>query len=167
MRRIRHEESGDSNSVCEAVYQWLASRPNLHTIAVFTALPGEPDLADLVARHPDRRWVYPRVLGDHLTFHAVEKPALELAVGAFGILEPLPTLAEVAVDQIDVFLCPGIAFDTRGGRLGRGRGFYDRMLAKARPDAIKIGVCFPSQIVTDTFPEPHDIHMDAVVCGNN
>lgn len=163
---MRHEESGDSRSVCEAVYHWLAKRPNLQTIAVFTALPGEPDLADLVARHPDRRWVYPRVFGDHLAFHAVKKPALELAAGAFGILEPCPTLAEVAVDQIDVFLCPGIAFDPHGGRLGRGRGFYDRMLAQARPDAIKIGVCFPNQIVPDTFPEPHDIHMDAVVSGD-
>lgn len=166
MRRISRGHSHDSKSVCGAVYHWFAGHPGLKTVAVFSALPGEPDLAELVARHPDHRWVYPKVDGHHLTFHAVKNPALELAPGAFGIPEPIPSLAEVAIAEIDAFLCPGLAFDSRGGRLGRGRGFYDRMLAQARPDALRIGVCFPNQIVPDTFPEPHDIHMDAVITEN-
>lgn len=166
MRRISRSRVHDSKPVCDAVYHWLAGHPDLQTIAVFSALPGEPDLAELVALHPDHRWVYPKVSGHHLTFHAVENPASELAPGAFRILEPVPGLAEIAITEIDAFLCPGLAFDPRGGRLGRGRGFYDRMLAQARPDALRIGVCFPHQLVPDTFPEAHDIHMDAVVSEN-
>lgn len=163
MRRMLRDAPPDFPHVRHALDRWLAGHPALRTIAVFSALPGEVDLAAFVANHPDRRWVYPRVTGHHLEFHAVKHPATELLPGAFGILEPSPALAEIPIREIDAFLCPGIAFDPRGGRLGRGRGFYDRILAAARPDALKIGVCFPSQIVPDTFPEAHDIHMDAVI----
>lgn len=164
MRKLLRDHPTDSLPVCESVFRWLASRPALQTIAVFAALPGEVDLSELVARHPDHRWVYPRVTGNGLTFHAVRNPSLDLIPGAFGIREPAPTLPEIPVEQIDAFLCPGLAFDARGGRLGRGRGFYDRELAGARPNAEKIGVCFSFQIVPDTFAEPHDIHMDEVLC---
>lgn len=155
----------DSAAVGAAVDAWLAAHPGLHTIATFAALPGEVDLAAVTARHPGRRWVYPRVEGQELGFHLVENPAVELADGAFGVLEPLPNLPAVEVREIDAFLCPGLAFDARGGRLGRGMGYYDRLLAGARPDTMKVGVCFPWQIVEDTYDEPHDIHMDVVICG--
>ncbi|MEN9974658.1 MAG: hypothetical protein RLZZ282_664 [Verrucomicrobiota bacterium] len=152
-----------SAPVCEALDDWLAAHPSLHTLAVYAALPGEVDLADLVARHADRTWLYPRVVGDHLTFHIVTTPASQLVAGAFNVQEPTPTLTQIPVTSIDAFLCPGLAFDENGGRLGRGRGFYDRMLAGARPNTLKIGVCFAGQIVPDTFSEPHDIPMDCVV----
>ena len=58
-----------------------------------------------------------------------------------------------------------VTVEPTGGRLGRGRGFYDRMLAKARPDALKLGICFEIQLVADTFPEPHDVRMDHVIAG--
>ena len=163
LRQLARGESPPSGPVCDAVEQWLTSHPGLATIAVFAALPGEADLAEVVARHPERRWVYPRVCGDALTFHAVTNPAEELTCGAFGIREPAPDLAPVASGRIDAFLCPGLGFDAHGGRLGRGRGYYDRMLAGARPGAHKIGVCFARQIVPDTFPEPHDVPMDEVI----
>ena len=66
---------------------------------------------------------------------------------------------------IDVFLCPGLAFDLRGGRLGRGRGFYDRALALTGPGAYRIGICFSWQIVEDVHCEPHDVPMDEVIRG--
>jgi 5-formyltetrahydrofolate cyclo-ligase len=165
MRRILLETTPDSRTVHDALERWLAKQPGLRQIAVFAALPGEVDLMAFVARHHDRIWIYPRVAGDSLTFHAVRNPAEELVPGAFGIREPSPALAEIAIDRIDAFLCPGLAFDAHGGRLGRGRGFYDRMLAAARIDALKIGVCFASQIVESTFPEPHDVRMDDVGFG--
>jgi len=166
MRRLLRDASAVPQPICEAVSHWLSSRPRLQTIAVFSALPGEINLTKIVGRHPERRWVYPRIDENDLKFHIVKNPALELVPGAFGVQEPSPSLPEIPTREIDAFLCPGLAFDARGGRLGRGRGFYDRMLANARPDAKKIGVCFPNQIVPDTFSEPHDIHMDAVLCGN-
>lgn len=163
LRQSPRGHAPSSSPVCDALERWFAKQRGLAMIAVYWALPGEVDLAEWVARHPDRCWVYPRVSGDALTFHAVGNPAAELIRGAFGIREPTPGLAPVATDRIDAFLCPGLAFDVRGGRLGRGLGYYDRMLAGARPGALKVGVCFAKQIVPDTFSEPHDVRMDVLV----
>ena len=165
MRRLLRENDHDSQPVCAAVARWLASHPGLRTIAVFRALPGEVDLTEVTAHHSDRRWVYPRVAGDDLVFHVVENPEMDLTPGTMGIREPSPELLRVGIDEIDAFLCPGLAFDARGGRLGRGRGYYDRMLAHARPEARKMGVCFPEQLVADTFSQAHDIPMDGFLTG--
>ena len=157
------ENPVDSDAIHPAVLKWLADHPALETIAIFSALPGEVDLTDITLRHPERNWVWPRVAGEELQFHLVSHPATQLTTGTFGIREPSLELPLIAVHEIDAFLCPGLAFDLRGGRLGRGRGFYDRMLSKARPDAIKVGVCFPWQIVPDTFQEAHDVPMNEVL----
>lgn len=156
----------DSAPVAEGLHRWLAARPELRTVAVYAALPGEVDLSSLVSALPERRWLFPRIDGFSLHFHPVLDPSRELAAGSFGIREPLATLPEVPVTEIDAFLCPGLAFDDAGGRLGRGRGFYDRVLAQARPGAWKIGVGFPHQKVAETFSEAHDIRMDHVECGH-
>ena len=163
MRQLARENPADSHLVRPVVERWLAENPGLRTVAVFSPLPGEVDLTEFATRHPERRWVWPRVAGDELHFHHVGNPNSQLMPGAFGVSEPPPDLPVIPVERIDAFLCPGLAFDARGGRLGRGRGFYDRMLAKARPDALRIGVCFPWQIVADTFPEAHDVIMDEVL----
>ncbi len=165
MRLIPLEPPADSAATIRALERWLAEHPGLQTIATYCALPGEVDLAELTTAHPQRRWVYPRVHGTNLTFHLVENPAVDLTPGAFRIFEPSPALAEIPIEMIDAFLCPGLAFDPHGGRLGRGKGFYDRMLAMARPDALKIGVCEAARMVPDTFPESHDVRMDEVVSG--
>ena len=146
-----------------AVDAWLEEHTAQQTIAAFAALPGEVDLMDVITRHKERRWVFPRVEGDELCFHAIGNPATDLTSGAFGVREPSAALPVVEIAQIDAFFGPGLAVDACGGRLGRGKGFYDRMLAKARSDALKIGICFQAQRVDDTFPEPHDIAMDGVI----
>jgi len=165
MRRLSRENTTGSDEINVALENWLAKNPAASTIAVFAAMAGEVDLTEVIARHPAQRWVYPRVRGGELDFHHVEYPATGLMPGNFGISEPSADLPRVVVADIDAFFCPGLAFDLRGGRLGRGRGYYDRLLARARPDALKIGVCFPWQIVPDTFAEAHDIPMDQVICG--
>ena len=163
MRKRLSEASMGSLAIVTAVDDWLSSHPEIKTLAIFAALPGEPDLLPLVKQHPERRWVLPRVKGDALTFHAVTDPGTDLHSGAFNIHEPLADSLQVSVAEIDAFLCPGLAFDRQGNRLGRGRGFYDRMLEQASPGTIKLGVCFPFQIVEDTFSEPHDIRMDSLL----
>ena len=165
MLGLLRQNSACSSAIGTALEYWLTQHPGARTIAVFAALPGEADLTEIISRHPARRWVYPRVRGGDLDFHDVEDPAVGLRPGNFGIREPLADLPLVAVGEIDAFFCPGLAFDRRGGRLGRGRGYYDRLLARARPDALKSGVGFPWQIVPDTFAEAHDISMDQVICG--
>ncbi len=159
MRQLARETPADSAAACAALDGWLLAHPTVRTVATYSPLPGEVDLADTIARHSEIRWVYPRVSGDHLTFH----PGDSLQPGAFGILEPAAESPEVPLLEIDAFLCPGLAFDHRGGRLGRGRGFYDRLLAQARPGAQFLGICHDFQLVADTFSESHDVRMHAVI----
>lgn len=163
MRSRLRESSADSEVISAAVDGWLGNNPAARTIAVFAALPGEVDLTAIVSRHDDRKWAYPRVNGEELDFYHVKNPITDLQPGHFGIREPSVELPLIALAEIDAFLCPGLAFDSRGGRLGRGRGFYDRTLAQARPQALKVGICFQWQIVPDTFPQAHDIPMDKLI----
>lgn len=150
--------------VASQIALWLREHPEISRIALFSTLPGEPDLMSLVARFPERTWCFPRVIdAQALTFHPVHDTAKDLHPAAFGIREPAKDAAAIAIREIDAFICPGIAFDRTGGRLGRGRGYYDRMLAGARCDAVKIGACFACQIVDSTFPEDHDVRMDVVI----
>ena len=159
MRQMLRDHQPDSTGPCAALHRWLLAHPGLSAIAAYSPLAGEVDLSTVIRLHPGIRWVYPKVSGHHLTFHSGDDHRL----GAFGILEPHHESPEVPLQQIDAFICPGLAFDKNGGRLGRGRGFYDRLLAQARPGALKVGICFPEQLVPDTFSEAHDIPMDEVI----
>lgn len=82
--------------------------------------------------------------------------------GAFGIMEPSGELF-TDYSRITLAVVPGMAFDSHGHRLGRGKGYYDRFLPLL-PQAYKIGVCFPFQLVDDVPIEPTDVVMDEVVC---
>lgn len=84
-------------------------------------------------------------------------PDAELENGPMGVLQP-KNGAPIEPSQIDLFLVPGLAFDNKGGRLGYGGGWYDRLLAQARPDAIIVGYCHNKQISSTALPvEKHDI----------
>ena len=77
---------------------------------------------------------------------------------ALNILEPENP---IKIKEVDVFLVPGVAFTTTGKRLGRGGGYYDKLLSKY-PDTLKIGITFNERIMQDLPTESHDISMDYV-----
>lgn len=78
----------------------------------------------------------------------------------FGVKLRTPS-RESKVVTPDLLLIPGMAFDQEGGRLGRGKGFYDRFLSEFK--GVKVGICFNEQLV-DTVPrEDHDVKVDFVV----
>jgi len=84
--------------------------------------------------------------------------------GLYGLQEPDPnTWSRGSIEEIDVALIPGLAFDDRGGRLGRGGGFYDRLLGNPNWRGCKIGVAWPWQVVSNVPREPHDVMMDALL----
>ncbi len=85
----------------------------------------------------------------------------DIAPGRFGVREPAPHCPVTPLNQLDLVLVPGVAFDLRGRRLGRGKGFYDRLLADA--SGIKCGVAFDEQIVTEIPVEPHDISVNCIL----
>lgn len=164
--RLRIEENGEGNSeaVAEEVAGYLRERPYLKVVAVYAALPGEVDLKALPSL-VECVWVFPKVEGEELTFFQVNSFEEDLTLGAYGILEPREGLEVMEISRIDIFLCPGLGFDAGGGRIGRGRGFYDRMLERARPGAVKLGVCFGHQMVSNVEMEHHDVRMNGVIAG--
>jgi 5-formyltetrahydrofolate cyclo-ligase len=85
--------------------------------------------------------------------------------GKFGVLEPAPSCAAWPLNRLDLALVPGLAFDLSGQRLGRGRGFFDRLLA--RSGGVKCGVAFDSQIVARVPAEAHDVRMNFILTQTN
>lgn len=81
--------------------------------------------------------------------------------GPFGTLEPDTGCPSIPLNQLDFVLVPGIAFDLTGRRLGRGKGFYDRLLAEVHGH--KCGAAFDVQIVAEVPEEPHDVRVDSIL----
>ncbi|MFH1208302.1 MAG: 5-formyltetrahydrofolate cyclo-ligase [Candidatus Omnitrophota bacterium] len=86
----------------------------------------------------------------------------DLKKGAYNIREPRAFCEERPASQMDIIIVPGVAFDKRGGRLGRGGGYYDRLLRKAQK-VVKVGLCFRAQIVKKVPMKAHDMKVDRVI----
>jgi 5-formyltetrahydrofolate cyclo-ligase len=92
----------------------------------------------------------------------------ELVEGAYKILEPKTELRHlphkvVRPEELDIVMVPGTAFDLRGGRMGQGKGYYDRLLSTARKNAPLVGMAFDCQIFDEIPVAPHDVFMDVVL----
>jgi 5-formyltetrahydrofolate cyclo-ligase len=92
----------------------------------------------------------------------------ELIEGAYKILEPKDELRRlpdkvVRPEELDLVMVPGTAFDPRGGRMGQGKGYYDRLLSRARPDAPLVALAFDCQLFDEIPVAPHDVFMDLVL----
>ena len=164
LRRIMAERTGDSTRVVQQIVEYLGERPHIRVVALFAPMPGEVDLLALT-KMADKIWAFPKVTKDGLTFQRVKNVDKDLRRGAFGIFEPTIRLPLVLAYEIDLFLCPGLGFDAHGGRIGRGKGFYDAALAAARSDAVRLGICFDYQLVDEVAMEDHDIRMHGVIAG--
>jgi 5-formyltetrahydrofolate cyclo-ligase len=92
----------------------------------------------------------------------------ELAVGMYKILEPKPELRklpekQIAAVDLDLVMVPGVAFDRRGGRMGHGKGYYDKLLQHARADTPLIALAFECQLFPEIPTVAHDIFMDKII----
>jgi 5-formyltetrahydrofolate cyclo-ligase len=140
----------------------LAELRAARAVLLYAAAPDEIDLTTLLdASPPQFRVLLPRVEGDRLVTVAYA-PGDALITGALGVREPSGPAVELSDAGIEAVVVPGVAFSPTGGRLGRGRGFYDRLLPLL-PAAIRIGVCAEQFVVDDLPLEEHDVRMDVVV----
>ena len=148
-------------------------------IALFSCLPGEVDLSELAsaARAAGKRIALPCTRADGTMEFREHRPDDPLVPARFGVLEPPREAPVLPPSQLDCVLIPGLAFDSRGGRLGRGAGYYDRALAEAgtdrtsTPDSwggaaarpLRIGVGFALQVVDRVPMSSLDVRMDACI----
>jgi 5-formyltetrahydrofolate cyclo-ligase len=165
--RLRSVRSEDWAAAAAAVDAWIGSLPEWKAaewVGAYAAMPGELDVDRLVARvmKEGRRLAMPGWDADRggYGFREVVDPVRDLVVGRFGIQEPAKGCAWVDVGRLDFVLVPGIAFDVLGGRLGRGKGFYDRLLAGTV--GVTCGVGADVQCVASVPMEPHDVRMNLV-----
>ena len=140
---------------------WRVAGP----VLFFAPLPEEPDIWPLLAEAiaAGKPVALPAFIPgtNHYTPRRITDPVRDLVVGNFGIREPAATCAEVSLNRLDLVLVPGIAFDARGGRLGRGQGFYDRLLATVK--GTKCGVAFDEQIVDAVPVGPMDVRLNCIL----
>ncbi len=150
-----------SRSVCNNI---ISNSPwrNASTVLLYYPLPDEVDVTPLIAEGSaeGKMILLPVVVGDDLALRVYEGEQ-SLVTGAFGIKEPTG-LEYTDYASIDLVMVPGLAFDRDGHRLGRGKGYYDRLLPRL-PNAHRIGVCFPFQLVDSVPSETHDQSVDSFV----
>ena len=128
-------------------------------ILMYHSLPDELSTIDFIDKwHTRKHFFLPRVNGVNLDVLPYDRTRLQY--GSFHIEEPTGDDNE-DIDNIELIIVPGIAYDNRGNRVGRGKGYYDRLLSRTK--ATKIGIGYDFQLVDEIDSEPHDITMDIVI----
>ena len=131
---------------------------NAKAVGAYAPLPDEVDITSVMTS-PDRIFYIP-AFDEALGGYRLARMGDTFTRGRFGILEPVePVFAEK--DELDLIIVPGIAFDQTGHRIGRGGGFYDRLLPQY--NAIRAGICFDFQCLEKIPVEPHDCLMDVLI----
>jgi len=162
-REFRRRHSGTIVEKCRSLREFGQTDP----VCSFIGFGEEVETADLLLRRlrTGGRIAVPtlRLEGGEPAFSEVFSWE-HLTANALGILEPAPEhLHRLPADSIPLFFVPGTAFDSTGGRLGYGIGFYDRALAGASQDALLVGLCFDLQLVGSVPVEEHDLFMDMII----
>ncbi len=128
-------------------------------ILMYHSLPDELSTREFITKWRGRKHFYlPRVNGLNLEILPYDES--HLALGSFHIEEPTGNDL-TSVEDMEMIVVPAVAYDRRGNRVGRGKGYYDRLLANSR--ARKIGVAYDFQLVDEIESEPHDVRVDVVI----
>jgi 5-formyltetrahydrofolate cyclo-ligase len=164
--RLRAVGPGEAEAAARRVAAHLAASPELAragAVILYAALPDELPGRPLheVVRASGRVPLYPRITAGGGLLFAACGAFEELRPGRYGVPEPPPDRPSRRLTAGDLVLVPGLAFDGRGHRLGRGKGHFDRALAPPRPAACVVGVGYAFQLVDAVPCGPGDRGVDA------
>lgn len=152
----------DRMAAADNIFDRLEKTPQFlmaSRILMYHSLPDEVDTRRFLDKWSSRKSFFlPRVNGVNLDILPYDRSRLEL--GSFHIEEPTGDDL-VNPDTLELIIVPAVAYDSAGNRLGRGKGYYDRLLANT--SAVKIGVAYDFQIVDNIPAEPHDVPVDVVI----
>lgn len=168
LRRAETDRQGKSLAICDRLFELDEFRSS--QVVLFYANTGtEVETTNHIAkaRSLGKQIALPYCVGNEIRLADVQ--GLEdLEPGAFDILEPRheirrdETISRDAA-SIDLVLVPGVAFDMRGGRLGRGQGYYDRFLSRMGDSSLRIALAFECQIFDQIPMSAHDMYVDVIV----
>jgi len=148
-------------------FQALELFQKAKTVGVYMPLPDEVDITPLFSfdsfvaqdRQLQEKTFYIPAFDEASSGYRLAEYTPELKKGKFGIPEPANPV--FAPEELDLIIVPGVAFDRAGHRLGRGGGFYDRLLPQYQ--AVRVGICFDFQCLETVPSEPHDCNVDRLI----
>ncbi len=166
--RVAALTTGERDQADGKVVEFIQARPEwraARTVMLFVPLADEINILPLLnaAIHHHKTLVLPR-------FNPLKRlyePAIvsnfgeQLTAGSYGVSEPTSDCTLCPVNRLDVTVVPGLGFDREGRRLGRGKGFYDRLLADA--SGLLWGVGHDVQLMDQLPVEPHDVVLNCIV----
>lgn len=168
-RRNQEQKAELSRAICEkfvALPQYAAARTVMFYVDVRTEVRTRDYLATALSH--GKRIVVPwcNASGELELFWL--KSMDDLAIGMYKILEPKPELRllpdrQVPVAELDLIMVPGVAFTRDGARMGHGKGYYDKLLEHARPDAPLVALAFECQLFPEIPTQEHDVFMDKII----
>lgn len=147
-------------TICEKI-EFLVHQDNIKVVHTFIPMAKEVNLCPLIDKllHMGITVVSPKSLPqrkmENLILHSLSK----LEEGIYGTKHPANS--QIYTGKYDLIIVPGLAFDNNGNRLGYGAGYYDTFL-NSHPDAFKLGVCYPFQVIDDVPAEEHDVKLDGL-----
>ena len=155
-------EESEKSVAADAVFDMLektAAFLMAENILMYHSLPDELSTRKFIDKWSAiKRFFLPRVNGVNLEILPYDKTRLHL--GAFHIEEPDGDDVQ-PVDSLDLIVVPGVGYDSKGNRVGRGKGYYDRLLVSS--NATKIGVAYDFQVVDEIEAEEHDVKVDIII----
>ena len=158
---VREEKSNHIANLLESNKYFLDAK----NIFIYWAMPDEVVTQKIINRWSDsKNMILPSINGDELFL----KKFINTASLKFGENYDIPEPEgdeTVDPESIDLVILPGVAFDLNYNRLGRGKGYYDKILKKINPEAVRIGLAYDFQIINNVPVEEHDMKLDLVISG--
>ncbi len=150
-----------SENICTRLWKIVIEK-EIKTIHSYLTMNSEVNVLPLLLRAITNDLVIavPKALGGRQMQNLVLRDLKNMESGIFNTYHPKDS--EEFTGYYDLIIVAGLAFDIAGGRVGYGGGYYDTFLAE-QEEALKIGVCFPFQIIEKVPVEPHDIKMDLIL----
>lgn len=169
-RKIRKSISKEarnnkSTNICTSILEYIKEN-KFDAILMYCPLAEEVDVMGVFDELIGKLNIFfPRVSGDNMDFYLVNDYSM-LEEGNFHVMEPLKDCdsLEYLDDNNYLMLVPGICFDEQGYRVGYGKGYYDKYLAKNSDKAITtIGVCYKECMIDSVMPDKYDIKVSKVI----
>lgn len=163
-QRASPSERARASELISKLFKAMSGWESCQSILFFAPQPTEPDIWRLIGHAVAAKKIValPKFDPASNAYGAAEVRSLsnDLQKGAFDILEPKDSCDPIPLADIDMILAPGVGFDRSGRRLGRGKGFYDRILDQAT--GLIVGLAFDWQMTEEIPAEAHDIAMHRI-----
>lgn len=170
LKKLKEQSAGErlqkSEFICEKLFALKEFREAV-CVAFYVSMSEEVDTGFMIdkALSMGKKVVVPLCHEEtvQLSLYAIRNRE-RLEKSAYGILQPVPDeKALVAPKNVDCILVPGVVFDKKNNRIGRGKGFYDRFLKRLNPEARKIGLAFGFQVLEEVPVNDYDVPMDKIL----